>query len=182
MFWRFVSKTPHGLRERGHIRFGPWAARRQASHKRRAERRRGLAAGGVVKDRFDFLPSLRPVRVQHRAPRGVAIAPLYQTILPEDPLEAEAQPHRGHLGPCVQTLALPLHTPVSQPVNALASHQANDPRVHPGSLRRGGVPDAAELESATDGNHVHEGCHTGSRKTRRTDGASEARWSSAFAS
>jgi len=88
-----------------------------------------LAAGGVEVRRIE--PSLkrllpcRPLAVEHREPRRIAVPTFRYHVLPEDALIREPKPSRGPAARKVLRIALPLIAAVAQALKNVPGHQVH---------------------------------------------------------
>ena len=99
----------------------------------------------------------RPLVVEHRVPRRVAVPSLDDHVLAEDALEREPEPFGRGARPGVQRVALPLHAPVPQLVERLPQHAGTRTRCSPGCVAHAArtrccrAPDAASPDRRSSG-------------------------------
>src|SRR5919106_3832818 len=103
----------------------------------------------------------RPFPIQHREPRGVAIAPLDDHVLPESPLISEAEPPGRLLGGLVEVVALPFQPAIAELIEHAREHQEHRLRRQRRPLDRRRVPDLAGLDAAVGRHDVHIAGHAG---------------------
>src|ERR1700687_4203332 len=88
-----------------------------------------------VKPALKIRPSHRPLRIEHGESCRVAISPLDDHVLPENPFEPEAEAQRCPPRRCIQGIALPFVAAVPQVLENMTRHE-----IHGLGGQRGGVP------------------------------------------
>src|SRR5438874_13198073 len=78
-----------------------------------------------VEPRFEGRAEPRPLAVDDREPRVIAVPPIPDTGLPEGPLVDEAQPLRRTPRRRVEAVAFPLVPPVAELVEDAPHHQVH---------------------------------------------------------
>ena len=102
----------------------------------------------------------RPLAVEDREPGGVPVASLHDQVLPEDPLEGEAEPLSRPAGGVVEGIAFPLQAAVAELIEGVPRHQVDGLGRLSRALERRRKPDVADLDDAVLGGHPHEARHT----------------------
>ena len=110
----------------------------------------------------------RPLAVEDREPRRVAVAPLDDHVLAEHALRDEAEAQRRGLRPLVGRVALPLQPPVAERLEGVARQQEDRLGRLRRALQRTAEPDVTDLDHAVRGLNAQEAHDAGGRaRTRR---------------
>src|SRR4026208_858746 len=101
-------------------------------------------------------PQRRPLAIEHREPRGVAIAPFVYDGLAENALEAEAQTFGGAAPRHIQAVALPFVAAIAELVENAAHHQEHRLRRQARALQQRREVQIADFDDAHCRLHPHE--------------------------